>query len=111
MGDDRTVRVSPERNLERSSVDRRSLWSRSISSSCLRRARPGQSMVEYLIAATAVIAAIMFFKAPVQTAMNNLYGEATNQATNAAFQLQTLQGGGVTVAGSNCPCAIYWWCC
>ena len=69
----------------------------------------GQSIVEYLAVATAVIAAIMFFKTPVQTAMDDLYGEATNQAWNAADQLGRLTGGGG--GGGGCDCRVYWWCC
>ncbi len=47
----------------------------------------GQSMVEYLLIATAVIAALLFIKPGIQDAVNSLFTSAKDKANEAAGSL------------------------
>ena len=51
------------------------------------RRRTGQAMVEYLVIATVIIAAILLVRPQIQTAVEALFTNAATQATNAAESL------------------------
>lgn len=54
------------------------------------RGRRGQSIVEYLVIVTVVIAAIVLIRGVVAGHMNTLFSNAATQTGNAATQLGTL---------------------
>lgn len=55
-----------------------------------RGGRFGQAMVEYLVIATLIIAAILFVRPALQTAIQALFDNAATQANEAASGLNNL---------------------
>jgi Flp pilus assembly pilin Flp len=52
--------------------------------------RRGQSIVEYLIIATVIVAAIIAIRSKVSTNMNSLFNNAANKTNEAATSLGSL---------------------
>ena len=52
--------------------------------------RRGQAIVEYLVVATVVIAAIIAIRPAIQAAVNALYASAATKANDAATKLGSL---------------------
>ena len=80
------------------------------------KAARGQSIVEYVLVITVVVAALVAMRTGMGEAVTALYGSASGQVSAAAAFLRGLPltgSGGLPVTGPApwCDCAVHWWCC